>query len=48
MINKDGWEPTAQLRWLKAFHPHGGYDVVLEQLWRRGNQEWWRPVPGPD
>ncbi len=30
---QDGWEPTGELRWVKRMHPHGGYDMLLEQLW---------------
>ncbi len=30
---KDKWYPTAQLRWKRREHPHGGYDMFLEQLW---------------
>lgn len=39
------WEPTMHLRWVRNNHPHGGYDTVLEQLWRKGTAEEWRPVP---
>ncbi len=44
----DSWEPTPQLRWIRKPHPHGGWDVELQQLWRRLNLIEWRPVPGPD
>ena len=44
------WAPTCHLRYEKHEHPHGGYDMFLEQRWDRtklledgslyGEEEW--------
>ncbi len=41
------WYRSNQLRWRRVSHPHGGYDMVLEQFWhtKDGAKEEWRSIP---
>ncbi len=39
----DKWMPTCSLEYRRVEHPHGGYDVFLEQLWEREV-----PIPSHD